>query len=676
MATSAALSTSNEYVKYTITVTQNSQSIENNTSNVTVSVRFYRTNTGYTTYGTGTVYCKINGTTYSASVTPDDKITDSGIVLFTKTLDIAHNSDGSKTLQCSAWINHNAPLTSNEQSYSQVLTTIPRKSTLSANNGILGTEQTLTVNRKSSAFTHTITYKCGSATGTICDKSSATSIKYTPLLSLAAQNITGTSVQIVFTITTYNGSTSIGSSGKTITCDIPESVKPSASIDISDDTGYSDTYGGYIQNRSKLKIVVTDSGSQGSTIKSRKTTISGRTYTSDNIVTGVISKSGPLEITTIVTDSRGRTATTSQTVTIIPYTAPKLMNCSVIRCDSSGNDNSSGEYLKIVFSSEVTSLDSKNTANYFVDIKKTTEDTYTTTTLMSLLNNYSLTNESYIFAADTVSSYDIVLRVQDDFGTTKAVLSGPSIKKLISLNDEHKRIAFGKIAEKDNTFECAFKFECNESKIGVLNVENLFDESNEKIRNGLAAYTGSGDTAIDPDTTTEQLILTDKNPPTSGFFYISTFFYQSKTNDSNKVQIAIPYNTRKGPYLRYKYNKTWSAWLTLPMIVEEGTAGVWQYRKWASGKVELWAAINISSTACTTALGSMYRTAALTLNSFPFKVTNPKVFASYESEGYGALLWATTKATTTAPPKYYLVRPTSGTISSGAINLYVVGTFS
>ena len=76
MATSAALSTSNEYVKYTITVTQNSQSIENNTSNVTVSVRFYRTNTGYTTYGTGTVYCKINGTTYSASVTPDDKITD------------------------------------------------------------------------------------------------------------------------------------------------------------------------------------------------------------------------------------------------------------------------------------------------------------------------------------------------------------------------------------------------------------------------------------------------------------------------------------------------------------------------------------------------------------------------------------------------------------------------
>ena len=95
MATSSAMSTDNVYVKYTITVTQNSQSVTNNTSNVTVSVRFYRTNTGYTTWGTGTVYCKINGTQYSAAVTPSDKITNSGIVLFSKTLNIPHNADGS-----------------------------------------------------------------------------------------------------------------------------------------------------------------------------------------------------------------------------------------------------------------------------------------------------------------------------------------------------------------------------------------------------------------------------------------------------------------------------------------------------------------------------------------------------------------------------------------------------
>lgn len=126
MGKSGALSTSNQYVKYTIEIIQNSQNIPTNTSNVTVKVRFYRTNTGYETYGNGTVYCKINGVTYNASVSSSQKITNSGIVLFSKTLSVAHGADGKKTLTCSAWINIDAPLTSSEQSYSQALTTIPR----------------------------------------------------------------------------------------------------------------------------------------------------------------------------------------------------------------------------------------------------------------------------------------------------------------------------------------------------------------------------------------------------------------------------------------------------------------------------------------------------------------------------------------------------------------------
>ena len=53
--TSGNLDTNNQYVKYTITITENSTSVENNTSNVTVKVKFFRTNSGYETYGTGKV---------------------------------------------------------------------------------------------------------------------------------------------------------------------------------------------------------------------------------------------------------------------------------------------------------------------------------------------------------------------------------------------------------------------------------------------------------------------------------------------------------------------------------------------------------------------------------------------------------------------------------------------
>ena len=107
MSTSGNMSTSNQYVKYTISINQNSQNVSNNYSNVTVTVRFFRTNSGYTTYGSGICYCKINGTTYSSTVSPSQKITNSGITLFNKTLDIYHNNDGTKNLTCSAWIDMN-----------------------------------------------------------------------------------------------------------------------------------------------------------------------------------------------------------------------------------------------------------------------------------------------------------------------------------------------------------------------------------------------------------------------------------------------------------------------------------------------------------------------------------------------------------------------------------------
>lgn len=168
MATSGAMSTTNDNIKYKITITQNSQSIANNTSNVTVSVRVYRTNTGYTTYGTGTVYCTINGTQYTESITSDDKITSSGIVVFSKTLNIAHNADGTKTLATSARISHQQ-FSSSSQSYSQALTTIPRATTptLSASSVNMGESITINMPRASSSFDHTLTYKFGSATGTI-----------------------------------------------------------------------------------------------------------------------------------------------------------------------------------------------------------------------------------------------------------------------------------------------------------------------------------------------------------------------------------------------------------------------------------------------------------------------------------------------------------------------------
>lgn len=162
MAVSGNLSTSNDRVKYNITVTESNVNVQNNTSQITVSVKFWRTNTGYETYGTGTVYCTIDGVQYSAAVTPSQKITNSGIVLFNKTLTINHNSDGSKTVNVKARITLGSVLSSDYQGFNVTLTKINRTPsavssfTITAGNGnYVGLGDTVTL--KWSAASGTVT---------------------------------------------------------------------------------------------------------------------------------------------------------------------------------------------------------------------------------------------------------------------------------------------------------------------------------------------------------------------------------------------------------------------------------------------------------------------------------------------------------------------------------------
>lgn len=365
MATSKAFATSNARVKYTITIKRNSQSVSGNYSNVTVSVRFYRTNTGYTTYGTGTVYCKINGTTYSVGVTPSQKITSAGIVLFSKTLNINHNSDGTKTLACSAWISHNAPLTSNEQSYSQKLATIPRatKPEISPSTVEMGKSIAISLPSASAAFTHNITYQFGAKTGAI-GSGVSTSATFTPPLSLADEIPNAVSGYGSIICKTYSGSTYIGSSSVSFYAKVPANVIPAIkTISISEAvSGIASRFGVYVQNKSKLNVSVAASGVYGSTIKSYRTTMDGHVYNGSAFVSTVLESSGTIDVVTTVTDSRGRAATARQSVPVTLYTQPKISKFHCQRCDSAGTPDDQGEHLKADIDFAISDVVSKMTS--------------------------------------------------------------------------------------------------------------------------------------------------------------------------------------------------------------------------------------------------------------------------------------------------------------------------
>lgn len=440
-------------VSITISIDQNSQNIANNTSNVTCTVRASWTGGSWNSLQKSG-WLKIDGTTYDFTSSFNTGRTTSGVqTLFTKTVNVSHNSDGTKTLAVSASYTSGVSSGTVGASASKVLTTIPRKSSLSVSNGTLDKAQTLTVTKQASSFTHTITYKCGTASGTICSKSSDISISWTPPLSLSSQNTSGTSVSVTLTITTYSGSTNVGSNTKTITCSIPSSVKPSCAVTVTDPTGICDIYGSYVKGLSKFKVVVTPTTSYGSAINKYQTTANGTAYTTSSFTTGVLNSSGTLTVTAKVTDKRGRSGSASSSKSVLTYSPPAIIKLTVKRCDEDGSENDQGEYVQVTFSATVTNLVNKNTASYTLKYKKSTDDVFTEINLSDYTNMYSVTNGSYIFQADSGSSYNIELDAEDRHNITARTTTASTGYTLMNWNTGGNGIGIGKVAELSGVFD-------------------------------------------------------------------------------------------------------------------------------------------------------------------------------------------------------------------------------
>ena len=470
MATSGALSTNNDNIKYKITITQNSQNVAGNTSNVTVSVKVYRTNTGYTTYGTGTIYCKINGTTYSASITSDDKITSSGIVLFTKTLNIAHNSDGSKTLTTSAWINH-SQFSASEQSFSMALTTIPRATTPTVNDSDINLGESVTVSmpRASGSFTHTLRYAFGNSSGTIAS-GLGTSRAWTVPLSLASQIPNATSGKLVIYCDTYSGSTKIGTKSVTITVRVPASVVPTiSSVAVSDtnSTQY-DKMDGVVKGKSKLSVVITASGAYSSTISSYSTSVMGKTYAGASFTVSSVTASGTVTFSVTVKDSRGRSATTTKSINVVDYVNPVIDKLTVNRANSDGTLNDEGASLLINYGFTIAPVNNKNDKSYTLEIKAPEDSTYTTLASGSV---YSL-DTSLVVSEDisTDSSYIVRLTIKDYFKTLTHSVEASTAFVLMDFHASGKGVAFGKVSQEEDLAEFGLpvKFNNGEAPNGAI----------------------------------------------------------------------------------------------------------------------------------------------------------------------------------------------------------------
>jgi hypothetical protein len=335
---------------------------------------------------------------------------------------------------------------SRNQTYTYSMGVDPAASLVTASNGTLATPLNLTVTRYNTGFTHTITYKCGTKSGEVCSKVTATTVIWDTtngnILALAEQNTAGQTVRVTFTITTYSGGFIVGTNSIAIDMAIPNTVKPSVSLMVEDAAGYLTTYGAYVQGWSKLKITATPTLAYKSPIKTYAITADGKTYDASPVITGEIQGKDTLTVTAKVTDDRSRPSEVATVdIAVLEYSKPSVTPIAY-RCNSSGEEDPEGAYMRVGFEATITSLNEKNSARYVV------EGGY---------QKFEGAGTSYLsepIACDVSRAWSVEVTVTDDFDhTTKAAV----IPIAFTLMDFYKTgmgVALGKVATR-NGFDCA-----------------------------------------------------------------------------------------------------------------------------------------------------------------------------------------------------------------------------
>ncbi len=453
MASSGSITT-NEKEGRSITLSWSlaSQNIANNTSTITWTLKGSGSSTGWVM--SGAFKAVINGkTVYSSATRIQLK---KGQVIASGNTTITHNADGSKSfsLSCEAGVYTYA--VSVRASGTHTLNTIPRASGVSATSTEMDSISTITISRASSAFTHTLTYTFGGASGTIVSKTASTSVSWTPSLSLASEIPNAISGTCTITCDTYNGSSKIGTKSCTLKLTVPSSVKPSiGSLSISRVNGdVPPSWNVYIQSKSKATITINaPSGIYGSTISSYYITGGGYSSTSSSFTTSFLGTAGTVTFTARVTDSRGRTSDEKAiSIVVLPYEPPSYSSYLSQRANSDATLNDDGKYVKGIVSFKYSSCSNRNSVYTSTYYKKSSEIQWT--------NAYTsfVTDTSFTFGNGLISteySYDVKYVISDAFSTITIIDSISTAAVLMDFKAGGRGIAIGKVAETDMTLEIA-----------------------------------------------------------------------------------------------------------------------------------------------------------------------------------------------------------------------------
>jgi hypothetical protein len=439
-------------VSQSLTLTQSSQSVSGNYSKVRILWKSTQTGDSHNNNTrTAYYYVSINGgaeTRYSVSYTLPKGSTKT---IVDTTIQVNHKADGTGTVKVRTWMDTRISAGEVEQSKSLTLSTIPRATTptLSASSVDMGGKVTITLNRAASGFTHDLAYSFNGAAYVGISTGVGTSYSWT-VPDKASSIPNAASGTMTIRCITKNGSATIGTKTVNLTAKVPASVVPTISAVAATEatSGLAAQFGAFIQSKSKLAVQITAAGAKGSTIKSYKTTLDGKTYTAAAFTSGVLAGSGTLKMVTTVTDSRGRTDSKTTDVPVLAYTKPAIQILQVSRCAEDGTAKDDGNWVKVRYKYSLPALNGGNTARMTLEYKRHTaaEGDYET-----LLTGSAITADETVVPATVLTSdysFDLRMTVKDYFNAadeTTALL--PSAEVILDIGADGKSLSIGGTAE-------------------------------------------------------------------------------------------------------------------------------------------------------------------------------------------------------------------------------------
>lgn len=368
--------TSNTYIVSQI-VWSSTKNVAKNTSEVTATLQLRRTNTGFTTEGTGTFSLTIGSKTYTDTGVHLAISTD-WVTAITRTVTVSHGADGTKTVAMSA--SGSLPpssLTSVSCSGSAKLDNIPRASTFTcAASAELGDSIAITITRASSKFTHKLTWAFGGKSGTIAT-AATTSATLATDIAWASNIPSAVSGKCTITCTTLDadGKTVGDPQKKTVTLTVPESV----GLTVQDGWGRfvpdSDVsavaaWGIYVKTLTYVRAdidtaKISTENAYGATVTSYELKVNSTAATAAgdavSVRTPCQTAGNGIGVTLTMTDTRGRKHTIEQVIDVEDYKYPTASQISVSRSDDAGNATPTGTRLSAFAVGSYAPCGGKNT---------------------------------------------------------------------------------------------------------------------------------------------------------------------------------------------------------------------------------------------------------------------------------------------------------------------------